>query len=207
MKNTFEVELRSLLSKHQEQELTEYCEQHGKKISVDNRFLVDYSTFLDGGVRNRTIDIRARSTNGKMEIIIKQGSFADSSRLEKNLDVSGSLQDLLTVMALLGYKKAVAAIRNITRFQLGEIEVAITEVRDFSNPNKIHSVFTEFEILTSKSDQKDAESRLVAAMKKINLEPLTDKQWYEYVETLNKEANGVFDYDKADWDKLEKLGK
>lgn len=207
MSNTFEVELRAVLSKDQEQKLIKYCLKTGKKLSVDNRFLVDYSTFLDGGIRNRKKDIRARSTSGKMEIIIKQGSFADASRLEKSLYVKGTLQDLLTTMALLGYTKAVAAIRNITRYQLGEIEVAITEVRQFSNPENIHSVFTEFEILTDKLGQKTAEERLVAAMSDAGLKPIGDKQWYEYIEGLNREANGIFDYDKADWKKIEKLGK
>lgn len=196
----FEVELRALLTDDQSvRRLQGYCLQHGKFIATDKRFLVDYSTFLEG-VSGRTTDIRARSTNGKREIIIKKGSLADVSRQEISLPIEHStLRQLLTAMGLMGFQKGAAAIRVMHRYELADTEVVIQEVRRYSEPSVVHSYFAEIEIMTDEAGQQSAEAAIRSIYGDVEIEPVATQEWYDYIDLLNREANGVFDFNDPDW--------
>ncbi len=204
---TYEVELRAILADDDAvQTFRNYCERHGSFIQTDRRFLVDYSTFLEG-VEHRTRDIRARSTNGRREIIAKIGGLADASRQEAGLYVEegSTLRQLLTLMAFLGFEKGVAAIRIIHRYELNGAEVALQEVRYFNRPDDVHSYFTEIEVMTDKAGQAVAESSIRTIYNAAGVEPVSNEGWYAYIRQLNREANGVFDFQTADWSVVERI--
>lgn len=206
-KKPFEVELRALvLNKQAAMELRRFCEHKGSFLGADKRLLIDYSTFLEG-VENRTKDIRIRSTNGKLEIITKLGSFDAASRQEAGvfLDQATDLRQLLTVMAFMGFEKGVAAIRHIHRYQVGEAEVALQEVRRYDNPSEIDSYFVEVEVMATKNTQQAAERKVRALLAQMDVKPFSSKEWYDYIERLNREANGIFEYQTAQWETLAAL--
>ena len=107
MSKDIEVEISGPLSKEKNAELMEFFDKNGKKTNVKHRVLIDYSTFLGDGLKNRKKDIRLRITNGKPEIIVKLGDW-NSSNHRKELSVfteTGSFDRLVQIYAALGYEK------------------------------------------------------------------------------------------------------
>ncbi len=212
----YEVELRAIVPESEISKLRRYCEEHGEFVVTDNRFFVDYSTFLES-VESRESDIRVRTTNGRREIILKKGGLGDSGRLENSLFIESgtSLQQVLSAMAIMGFKKGVAGIRTVHRYTLhhvaaqsdhGKIEVAIQEVRYYSNPDKTHSCFVEIEIMTSKAGQATAEQAVRQIFDELRLRPLSADETYAYIHKLNDEANGIFDFAEPNWDLIAQIG-
>ena len=105
MSKDIEVEISGPLSKEKNAELMEFFDKNGKKTNVKHRVLIDYSTFLGDGLKNRKKDIRLRITNGKPEIIVKLGEW-NSSNHRKELSVfteAGSFDRLVQIYAALAY--------------------------------------------------------------------------------------------------------
>ena len=97
MTKDIEVEVSGPLSNKKNAELIKFLEKNGKKTTVKHRVLIDYSTFLGDGIKNRKKDIRLRITNGQPEIIVKLGDW-NSSNHRKELSVfteAGTDQDSL----------------------------------------------------------------------------------------------------------------
>ncbi len=207
MQKNIEVELRGPLTEETYKKLLSYLEAKGKFVKKENRFLIDYSTFLEG-IGERKSDIRTRITNGKVELIVKKGRFGGAAREEASIFVENNdLDKALHFMALLGYKKGVAADRGIVRYQIGEIEIAIQDVRVYGAQNKIHSRFFEAEIMSMEDTKAEAEAKIKKFLDEMGLTIFQDNEWVSYVEKMNKEANGVFDYEKDSVDTIRFLGK
>ena len=86
-----EVEYSGPLDKEQAKDLIEFFDGNGEKVTTRHRVLIDYSTFLGDGLKNRKKDIRLRITNGVPEIIVNiplRQLVSISKRLYKNLLVT-----------------------------------------------------------------------------------------------------------------------
>lgn len=197
MKN-IEVEVRVLLDEQTRLALLAFLSEHAKKEGEKERMFIDYSTFLEG-IGERKMDIRTRVTNGKVELIVKKGSFGSGSRIETSIFVADNkLKDALTFMAALGYKKGVLGVRKIQTYQYEDIEVAFQEVVDCDGANiksNLWGSFAELEIMTTEDGKEDALRKIQELLKSLGLTMFTDKDWFSYVEKMNIEANGVFDFD------------
>lgn len=118
-------------------------------------------------------------------------------REEASVFVEGNdLKKALSFMALLGYKKGVAADRGIARYLINGIEIAIQDVRIYGMPGKIHSRFFEAEVMADKDSEEEAKNKIKKFLDSIGLKIFKENEWYDYIEILNKEANGVYDYEK-----------
>ncbi len=192
MSKNIEVELRGLLTADQAKDLTDFLLKNGHPKGEKHRVLVDYSTFLPGGVRDRKKDIRIRITNGEPELIIKLGGWGgEESREEVSVFTRDTTFDVLArAMSELGYKKGVCAERFSKVFDYKDVEFAIVEV-----PN--HSYYFEVEKMVASNEEPEALSELRELCKSLELECLDAEGFYQYIEALNKEANLVFDADKA----------
>lgn len=206
MKQSIEVELRGPLSQDEYQKFYSFLEENGELVEKQNRFLLDYSTFLEG-IGERKLDVRVRVTNGKTELIVKKGKFGGTSREEASVFTEGSLEEALKFMHLLGYEKAVACDRGIERFNFDGIEIAMQDVRSFSEPGEIHSRFFEAEIMTEKGHENEAVERVRSFIKQQGLREFSEEEWNEYVAKMNNEANGVFDSKHDNLEKISELGK
>jgi len=201
-----EVELRGPLSEKVYSTILSLLKSKGKLLKKQNRFLLDYSTFLEG-IGERKLDVRVRVTNGKVEIVIKKGKFGGTAREESSMyPEGGNLADTLKFMSLLGYTKAVACDRGIERYLINGVEFAIQDVRDFTRPGKIHSRFFEAEIMTDDAGKDAAIKKIKTLLGVLSLKEFSETQWNEYVAVMNKEANGVFDYEKDSVERVAKLG-
>ncbi len=191
MKQDIEVELRGLLTKDQFDDLsTNLSEKSGLK-EEKNRILLDYSTFLPGeGLEDRKKDIRVRVTNGIPEIVVKIGAWGGSeSRRELSFRGNpGTFDTLVEIFGQLGFTKAVLCERRTRVYDYKGVEFALVEV-----PN--HSYFFEAEMMAHReADFCETEGVIREVCSELGLSVMTKEDFFQYVETLNKEANGVFEF-------------
>lgn len=190
MDKKIEVEIRGPLSKEKFESLKSFFESKGKKITDKNRVLIDYSTFLEGGIKNRQKDIRLRVTNGIPEIIVKIGAWGGTEH-RKELSVftkPGEFDTLVEIFAALGFSKGALCVRKSKVYEYKDIEFALVEVPG-------HSYYYEAEKMASEKEDADSIiSGIKNVCKELELEVFDQKQFFEYIERLNKEANEVFDY-------------
>ena len=207
MAQNIEVELRGPLDEEKYTTVLKELKERGHLVKTQKRFLLDYSTFLEG-IGERTLDVRARITNGKVEIVVKKGKFGGTSREEASIFPEGSnLEDTLKLMSLLGYTKAVACDRSIDRYMIDGIEFAIQDVNDFNHPGSVHSRFFEAEIMADDQGKDAAVEKIRLLLSRLKLSEFAETQWNEYVAVMNEEANGVFDYEHDDIASVMNLGK
>lgn len=189
MSKDIEVEISGPLSKEKNAELMEFFDKNGKKTNVKHRVLIDYSTFLGDGLKNRKKDIRLRITNGKPEIIVKLGDW-NSSNHRKELSVfteTGSFDRLVQIYAALGYEKGMLCERTTQVYEYKDIEFALVEVPG-------HSFHYEAEIMSTEDGVDQAKKHIEDVCKELGLEIFTDQDYMDYIEILNKEANEVFEF-------------
>ena len=192
MEKNIEVEIRGPLSKKKFGELVKLFEKEGKKKSEKNRVLIDYSTFLEGGIEDRKKDIRLRSTNKVPEIIVKIGTWGENEQ-RKELSIFGKLGEFDTMVEVfgeLGYKKGMLCERKSQVYDYKGIEFALVEVPG-------HSYYYEAEKMADKNENAD---KLIVEIKKVckelGLDVFDKDHFFKYVQDLNKDANEIFDYDE-----------
>jgi len=184
-----EVEMRGPLSESQLLSLSRILPLKGKFVERKERVLIDYSTLMQKeAIEDRKVDIRLRNTNNVSEIIIKTGSWGASDiRREYSVKSDSSFDTLVQVYLLLGYTKGVLCVRNIDVYKYSGIEIAIVEVPG-------HSYFFEAEIeLTEEEGVEVAQDKLREVLKSLDLKVYSDSGYFDYIATLNEDANIVFD--------------
>ena len=192
MSKTIEIEMRGSLSDAQRETLVSKLAESGEFIGRKERVLIDYSTLLpEEGIKGRKVDIRLRNTNNVSEIIIKTGAWGGSdARREYSVKSDASFDTLVQVFRLLGYDRGVLCIRNIDVYNYEGIELAVVEVPG-------HSYFFEAEIeLSEEGGTEDAQEKLKDVLQSLGLSIYSDSEYFDYIETLNKEANTIFDAEK-----------
>ena len=188
MKN-IEVEYSGPLEREQAKDLIDFFDKNGEKVTTKHRVLIDYSTFLGDGLKNRKKDIRLRITNGVPEIIVKLGDW-NSTNSRKELSVlteDGSFDRLVQIYAALGYKKGMLCERTTEVYNYDGIEFAVVEVPG-------HSFHFEAEIMSDEDSVEEARKHIVEVCEKLGLKIFSDEEYIKYIEILNKEANEVFDF-------------
>ncbi|MBI4086433.1 hypothetical protein HY416_00410 [Candidatus Kaiserbacteria bacterium] len=193
MERNIEIEMRGPLTTEKYSELKAFLDANARKITEKDRILIDYSTFLPGGIRERQIDIRLRVTNGVPEIIVKIGDWGGTEkRKELSVTTTSNTFDTLTeIFAALGYEKGMLCVRKSHVYEYKGIEFALVEVPG-------HSYYYEAEKMARDDEDADALAKEIADVcAELNL-PIFEKQgFFEYIETLNKEANELFDASTA----------
>ena len=189
MNKNIEVEFSGPLSDNQARKMMKFFSEHGKKIATKHRVLIDYSTFLDGGLKNRKKDIRLRITNGNPEIIIKLGEWT-SSNSRKEISVFtevGSFDKLVQIYAALGYKKGMLCERITEVYNYEDIEFAIVEIPG-------HSYHFEAEVMSNEDNIKLAKEHIKKVCDKLKMKIFANEDYLNYIDKLNKEANEIFDF-------------
>jgi len=194
MEKNIEVEIRGLILDEKYQEVKEFFDKNAKKVGVKDRILIDYSTFLPGGIEERTKDIRLRVTNGIPEIIVKLGEWGGAEqRKELSIKTERGTFDLLTeIFAALGYEKGVLAVRKSHVYEYKDTEFALVEVPD-------HSYYFEAERMIDEGEDAD---EIIKEMEnlcaELGLSVISREDFFAYVHKLNAEANGVFNAPEAE---------
>jgi len=193
MEKNIEVEVRGLLSDQEYARLKAFLDEHGRKTEEKDRIFIDYSTFLPGGVEERTRDIRIRVTNGVPEIVVKMGEWGGSEqRKELSVKTAPGTFDLLTeIFAALGFEKGILAERKSHVYEYKNTEFALVEVPG-------HSYYFEAEKMAHAGEDAD---KLIGEMNELCAElgllVFSKEEFFAYIQKLNKEANGVFNAAEA----------
>lgn len=191
MNKIIEVEARGLLDLSQKNKLEKFLKANAVFKQEKRRILIDYSLFLeDGGVRNRSRDIRLRITNGEPEIIVKIGKWgAGENRKELSVMAEkNSFDRLVEIFDALGFSKGAMCVRNSVVYDYNDIEFAIVEVPG-------HSYYFEAEKMASKDENADLIYKDIEdTCTKLGLKLFDDESFMKYIEVLNDEANEVFDF-------------
>ncbi len=189
MDRNIEIEIRGPLTKENFDSLVDLFEREGKKIAEKDRVLIDYSTFLEGGVEKRKKDIRLRVTNGNPEIVLKIGEWGGAeNRKELSVFTKSDFDTLVEMFGELGFVKGMLCVRKSKVYEYQGIEFSLVEVPG-------HSYYYEAEKMTLLSDNHaKITEEIQAVCKKLGLEIFNQKQFFDYINRLNKEANEIFDY-------------
>lgn len=190
MSKNIEIEIRGPLTKEKFDDLVRVFETRAKKTAEKDRVLIDYSTFLEGGVENRNKDIRLRATNGIPEIIVKIGEWGGTEQ-RKELSAftkQGEFDTLVEIFGELGFCKGMLCVRKSKVYEYKDIEFALVEVPG-------HSYYYEAEKMAhEKEDAEKIIEEIKNVCKDLNLEVFDKKQFFEYIDKLNKESNEIFEY-------------
>lgn len=190
MKN-IEVEMRGMISREKIAEIEKIFLKKGKFKNEKNRVLIDYSMCLPcKGISDRNRDIRLRATNGIPEIILKIGKWGgvENRREISILTNPGEFDKLVEIFAVLGFKKGYLCIRRGKIYDYKGVEFSLVEVPG-------HSYYFEAEKLISNNKYKEkAKKEIKEICGELGLKLFDDKSFYAYIETLNREANEIFDF-------------
>ena len=193
---TIEVELRGPLNEQVHKTLMDYLNKNGKQTSVQRRYFFDLSQTV--GINNRELDVRAKVTNDKLQIVVKKGIAGSASRDEAELEIKeNSLEGTLHLLSLLGYPKGVYGDRKIERYQVGNIELALQEIISVKD-GSLWDSFYEAEIVTDSANQIEAEQELRKLLSEIGLEVYDTDSWNAFEQRFNSEANGWFVFGETD---------
>ena len=131
-------------------------------------------------------------TNGIPEIIVKIGEWGGSEQ-RKELSVlgkPGEFDTLVEIFGHLGFGKGVLAHRKSRVYEYKDVEFALVEV-----PN--HSYYFEAEKMAhGNEDAQKITEELTKICESLDLTVYDKKGFFEYIAILNKEANGVFEFDE-----------
>lgn len=189
MEKNIEIEIRGPLSAEKYAELKSFFDLNAKKTGEKDRVLIDYSTFLPGGVADRKKDIRLRVTNGIPEIIVKLGTWGENEQ-RKELSVTtstGTFDTLTEIFAALGYEKGMLCVRKSKVYDYKNIEFALVEVPG-------HSYYFEAEKMAHSGEDGDTLTKeIIAVCGELRLSTFSKDEFFAYIEKLNTEANEVFD--------------
>lgn len=187
-----EIEVRGPLTAETYANLKSFLDQNATKVATKNRILIDYSSFLPGEMKDRKKDIRLRITNGVPEIMVKIGGWGAVDQ-RKELSVTteaGTFDTLVEIFAALGYERGVLCDRRTEAYDYKGVEFALVEVPG-------HSYFYEAEKMAhSGQDMEVLTNEITSVCTELNLSTFTSEEFFTYVETLNKEANEVFDFQR-----------
>ena len=67
---TIEVELRGPLNQKARKTLMDYLNKNGEQTNIQRRYFFDLSQTI--GINNRELDVRAKVTNDKLQIVVKK---------------------------------------------------------------------------------------------------------------------------------------
>lgn len=193
MTNDIEVEIRGPLSDDQHDRLVQIFTKDGESHGVKDRVLIDYSTFAPGDtLAGRTRDIRLRVTNKIPEIIVKLGEWKGTDQRQE-LSIKGQpgeFDTMVKIFAAMGFGKGMLCIRRTEVFVYRGIEFALVEIPG-------HSRYFEAEQMVATSSEGDAARKGIEAVcAELGLTLFDEQGFFSYVETLNREANEVFDFER-----------
>lgn len=187
-----EVEVRGIITQEKYEELNKLFNQKGQFIDHKNRVLVCYPDPETGSlVENLKTDIRVRATNGIPEIIIKLGEWGKANESRRELSLvgqKGEFDKMIMMLAALGHKTGIIAVRKGKIYMYQDIEFSLVEVPD-------HSYYFEAEIMVKNhEEQKRATQKINELCRSLKLKPLTQKGFFNYINRLNSESNESFDF-------------
>ncbi|MFH1968611.1 MAG: hypothetical protein ABIJ84_04450 [bacterium] len=137
--------------------------------------------------KDKTLDLKARTTDGVDEIVLKKGFCGARRREEIVIPLkTKSIEEAIKLFSLLGYSKGIIAIRDNYIFNYKNIEFALVKC-----PNKY--CFYEAELINNKAI-KNPEKHIKEVLKSLDLQVWSEKEVYDFMMYCKKNIDEHFDY-------------
>jgi len=176
-----EIEFRGPLTKNEFQKLLNFFKKEGKFVKRMKR-----KTFVFEN-KDKTLDLKVRTTDGVPEIVLKKGFMGAVRREEIILQLkTDSTKEAVRLFSLLGHNKGIIAIRDNYIFNYKNIEFALVKC-----PNNY--CFYEAELINNKGI-KNPEKHIKDVLKSLNLKAWSEKEVYEFMMYCKKNIDEHFEY-------------
>lgn len=178
-----EIEFRGPLTKNEFQKLLSFFKNEADFIKRMKR-----KTFVFEN-KDKTLDLKVRTTDGVPEIVLKKGFVGARRREEIILPIkANSIKEVVKLFSLLGYNKGIIAIRDNYIFNYRNIEFALVRC-----PNDYY--FYEAELINNKVI-KNPEKHIKEVLKSLNLKAWSEKEVYDFMMWCKKNIDEHFEYKK-----------
>lgn len=178
---TTEIEFRGPLTKNGFQKLLGFLKKEAEFVKRMKR-----TTFVFEN-KDKTLDLKVRTTDGVPEIVLKRG-FAGARRREEIILPlrTSSMKEAIRVFSLLGHNKGIIAIRDNYIFNYKNIEFTLVKC-----PNNY--CFYEAEFINNKKI-KNPEQHIKEVLKLLGLTVWSEKEVYEFMMYCKKNIDEHFEY-------------
>jgi len=182
---TIEIEFRGPLTKNKFQELLNFFQKEADFVKRMKR-----KTFVFF-MKDKTLDLKVRTTEGIPEIVLKKGFWGARKREEIILPLrvgANSTKSALRILGLLGHTKGIIAIRDNYIFNYKNIEFSLVKC-----PKNYY--FYEAELINNRKI-KNPEEHIKEVLKSLNLKAWSEKEVYEFMMYCKKNIDEHFEYKK-----------
>lgn len=199
-----EVEHRGLLDEKKFAELNKFLKKNGKFLGEKDRFSVIYSPRGKENLRvvRSSIDLKVRITNKKSELVLKYGRWSGKDARKEFLFPidSKKFEEMTEFLKILGYYYGVLQATQTFLYIYKGIEFAVVKVPDWG-------YYFEAEIDVVPDLVKNADKKIMAVCKELNLEVLNDKDFCKLLENLNERPGFRFNFRKEKFSDIKKRFK
>ncbi len=162
-----EIEFRGPLTKEGYEKLFAFLEKEGKFVKKWTRETYVFFT------KDKTLDLKVRTTDGASEIVIKKGKWGASQREEIILPVdSASVGIAKKFLAALGYNEGIIAVRETNIFLYQEVEFAVVKC-----PEGLFFYEAEY---AGDPSAKNPEEQVLRVLKSLNLKVWSEKEVVDF---------------------------
>jgi adenylate cyclase class IV len=184
-KITQEIELRGPMNQRQYLKLLNFLKKNGEFVEHRNRvnYMFDHP--------NKQVDVRVRSTNDDIEMIMKLGHIGAHRRKEISFKLGKiKLKDAIDFLYHLGYKKGLAGTRISDIFMYDGIEFAVVHVPGRAG---YHEHYFEMETQAkSAAGVNNAKAHMKRLADKLGLRFFGKKEYDQYLVDMNNYASERF---------------
>jgi len=175
-----EIEFRGPLTKDEFQKVLSFFKKEAEFVKRMKR-----KTFVFEN-KDRTLDLKVRTTDGVPEIVLKKGFIGARRREEIILPLkTSSTKDAVRLFSLLGHNKGIIAIRDNYIFNYKNIEFALVKCPD-------GYCFYEAELINSKGI-RNPEKHIKEVLKSLDLKAWSEKEVYNFMMYCKKNIDEHFE--------------
>ena len=176
-----EIEFRGPLTKIEFQKLLDFLRKEADFVKQMER-----KTFVFEN-KDKTLDLKVRTTDGVPEIVLKKGFAGARKREEIILPLkTNSIKEAIRLFSLLGHNKGIIAIRDNYIFNYKNIEFALVKC-----PGGY--CFYEAEFINGKGI-KNPEKHIKEVLKSLNLTAWSEEEVYDFMMYCKKNIDEHFEY-------------
>lgn len=180
-----EVELRGPLHRSRYDGLLRFLRKNGKSLEHRTRtnYLFDH--------KNKQVDLRVRSTNDDIEMVLKLGHVGAHRRKEISFRLGKiKLEDALDFLYHLSYRKGWTGVRISDIFKYMGFEFAVVSV---PGRGEYHTYYFEIEgKARAAADVPKVKKRMLRLLKRMDLRTFSKKEYDNYLIGMNKYASERF---------------
>jgi len=176
-----EIEFRGPLTKNEFQKLLNFFQKEADFVKRMKR-----KTFVFFN-KDKTLDLKVRTTDGVPEIVLKKGFAGARKREEIIIPLkTDSTKEAVRIFSLLSHNKGIIAIRDNYIFNYKNIEFALVRC-----PGGY--CFYEAELINNKK-VKNPEKHIEDVLKSLSLKMWSEKEVYDFMMYCKKNIDKHFDY-------------